>query len=267
MSNVFNFKRFVKYLRHDLVSAWQNAGISVVVIACMPVWFFAIYELFSVVFGHGFADMSVYAGIAAYLVSFVLAIIFLPVQIYGNITDKRPGSNWLLVPASAFEKFLSMLLVLCVALPVSWLAVIALTDVLLPLTGLYNGPAVSKIFSSLDNLIAQFHSENRDFALGGPYGVYLNWCADILTFALGAIFFRKNKIVYTFLSIMGIGIAISVVAGIFFSNCGFDLNFGPEDINEDSIMRWLNICVYAVYAVEFALLDLGLFFRIKTLKH
>ena len=267
MSNVFNFKRFVKYLRHDLVSAWQNAGMSVIVIACMPVWFFAIYELFSVVFGHGFADMSVYAGIAAYLVSFILAVIFLPVQIYGNITDKRPGSNWLLVPASAFEKFLSMLLVLCVALPVVWLAIIACTDVLLPLTGIYDGPAISRIFSSLDSVIAQFHSDNVDFAMGGPYGVYLNWCADILVFALGAIVFRKNKIVYTFLSLMGIGIAISVVAGVFLSNWGFDLNIGPEDIDEDYLMRWLNIGVYAIYVVEFALIDLGLFFRIKTLKH
>ena len=53
MSNIFNFKRFGKYFCYDLRTAWQNAGISVIVISLMPIWYFLLDELFSIVFnGH-----------------------------------------------------------------------------------------------------------------------------------------------------------------------------------------------------------------------
>ena len=267
MSNTFNFKRFGKYLCHDLMSAWQNAGVSVITVACMPLWFFAIYELFCLVFKGSFGTMSTGLGIAAVLVSFFLAVIFFPVQIYGKVTDKRPGSNYLMLPASAFEKTLSMLIVLCVALPLIWVAIISANDLLLSLTGIYNGPVVESISGGIEKMLAEFHTENMDLAIGGPYALYLSWCADALAFALGAILFRKNKIVYTFLSLMGIGILITIVIGLIANGFNFDFNLGPEDINEDSLMRLLNIIIYSLYVIEFAVLDLGIYFRIKTLKH
>ena len=63
---------------------------------------------------------------------------------------------------------------------------------------------------------------------------------------------------------MGIGLLITICAGIAF---GGDVNISPEDINEDRLMRLLNMALYIIYVVEFALLDLGIFFRIKSLKH
>ena len=63
---------------------------------------------------------------------------------------------------------------------------------------------------------------------------------------------------------MGIGLFITICAGIAF---GGDVNISPEDINEDRLMRLLNMALYILYVVEFALLDLGIFFRIKSLKH
>ncbi|MBQ9310623.1 MAG: hypothetical protein IJ222_07145 [Bacteroidales bacterium] len=265
MSNTFNIKRFAKYLRYDLLSAWQNAGLSVIVIACMPVWLFAIYELYALVFGGGFSAISANAVVAAYVVSFMLATIFFPVQVYGKLTDRRPGSDWLLVPASRFEKFLSMLLVLCAALPLVWLAVIVCSDLLISFTPLYDGPAIGKAVGGMGAVFAEIHSDNVNLALNAPFAIYLSWCADILFFVLGAIFFRKNKIVHTFLTLMGIGILISLVAGFFASSGLFDIEV--RGVNEDAFMRWFNVGVYALYVIEFALLDLGIYFRIKTLKH
>lgn len=265
MSKIFNFKRFGKYFRYDIVSAWQNAGVTLLAIAAMPLWIFAIQQLFSIVFAGEFAAMPMGLTVTTYILSFLFAIIFFPVQHYGRLTDKKAGSDWLLIPASRFEKFLSMLLLLCVIVPVVWLAVIAACDGALYLIfGTYPEMGIKTITSGLGAVLAEFHSENIDFAVSGPYATYLSWCGNILTFALGAILFRKNKVVLTFLCMMGIGLFITICAGIAF---GGDVNISPEDINEDRLMHLLNMTLYILYVVEFALLDLGIFFRIKSLKH
>lgn len=266
MSNTFNFKRFWKYLRYDLVSAGQDSGTLLISIAAMPVWFFVIQQLFSLVFSGEFRPISTTALIIAYIISFTLAVIFFPVQHYGKLTDKKAGSDWILVPASRFEKFLSLLIVCCVAVPIVWLAIIAACDGLLYLIfGTYDTFILPKIFESVGSASAQIHTDNVQFAFSGPLFTYFSWCQNILAFALGAIFFRKNKIVYTFLTLMAIGIVCTIIAAAVFGNDS--IIYKPEAISEDSLLRMLNFGMYALYVVIFAVLDLALYFRVKTLKH
>ena len=264
MSNTFNFKRFWKYLRYDLVSAVQDSGTLLVSIAAMPVWFFIVQQLFSVVFSGEFKDISPTAIIFAYVISLTVTVIFFPVQHYGKLTDKKAGSDWILIPASRFEKFLSLILVCCVAAPIAWFAIIAACDGLLSLIfGTYDTFVLPTIFQAMGSAVAEVHTENVNFAFNGPLFTYLSWCENILAFALGAIFFRKNKIVYTLLTMMGIGLVCTIVTAAIF---GGDVHIEPEDINEDSLLRLLNFGLCALYVVVFALLDLGLYFRIKTIK-
>ena len=264
MSNTFNFKRFWKYLRYDLVSAAHDSGTMLISIAAMPVWFFAVQQLLSLVFSGEFKPIDNAAIIIAYLVSFAVTVIFFPVQHYGKLTDKKAGSDWILVPASRFEKFLSLLVVCCVAAPLVWLVVIVACDGLLSLVfGTYDTFVFPKIFESIGGAVAEVHTDNIKFAFNGPVVTYLSWCENILAFTLGAIFFRKNKIVYTFLSLMGIGIACTLIfAGIF----GGDVHIDLEDVSEDRMLRMINYGMYTLYVVVFAILDLGLYFRIKTIK-
>ena len=266
MSNTFNFKRFWKYLRYDLVSSVQDSGTLLISIAAMPVWFFIVFQLFCLVFTREFRDISSAAIVFAYLISFTITIIFFPVQHYGKLTDKKSGTDWILIPASRFEKFLSMLLVCCVAAPIVWLAVIAACDGLLSLLfGTYDTFVLPTIFQSISDAVAEVHSENVDFAVKGPVFLYLSWCENILAFTLGSIFFRKNMIVYTLLTMMAIGIVCTLVSvGVLGQD---SVVYTPETINEDSLMRLLNYGLYAIYVVVFTLLDLGLYFRIKTIKH
>jgi hypothetical protein len=265
MNKTFNFKRFGKYFRYDLVSAWQNAGVSILTIAAMPVWFYVIAQLISVVFKGHFADFSTGGILAAYMVSFILVFLFFPVQHYGRITDKKAGSDWVLIPASRFEKFFSMLLVTCVALPVAWLGVIASCDGLMTLLlSNYDGMGLVAVMDGLKGAMTEIHTDNVSLAFNAPSLLYLEWCGNILLFTLGAIFFRRNKIVYTFLSIFAIGLAATLAIGLVF---GGNIEIQPQDISEDRIMRLFNMGLYLFYIVSFALLDLGLYFRIKTLKH
>lgn len=266
MNNTFDIKRFWRYLRYDLVSAIQDSGTLLVSLAAMPAWFFLIQQLFSLVFGHEFRPINTPSLIFAYLVSLTMIVIFFPVQHYGKLTDKKAGSDWILLPASRFEKFLSMLVVCCVAAPIAWFAMITACDGLLYLVfGTYNTFAMPEIFHSINGMIAHVHTDNVQFAMNGPVSVYLSWCQNILAFGLGAIFFRKNKIVYTFLALMAIGIVCTVTsAGIIGADSPL---YKPEAIDEDNLMRLLNFGIYAIWVVVFVLLDLGLYFRIKTIKH
>lgn len=268
MNNTFDLKRFGKYFRYDLVSAWQNAGVSMLTIAAMPVWFFLIVQLFSIVFSGDFCTFASPVIMVAYIVSIVLVELFFPVQHYGHLTRKKEGSDWILLPASRFEKFLSMLLITCVVVPLVWLLVIASCDGILTLVfNNYDGMGLVNILHTFDKVFGPFgelHTTNVQFIFGGPVLCYLSFASSILSFTLGAIFFKKNKIVYTFLSLLGIGILFSIIAGILTHG---HLEIDPSSFNDDSLMRAFNALMVGIYVVEFAVLDILIYLRVKTIKH
>ncbi|MBR5702863.1 MAG: hypothetical protein IKX45_01255 [Bacteroidales bacterium] len=267
MNNTFDLKRFGKYFRYDIVSAWQNAGVSILTIAAMPVWFFVIVELFSLVFTGGFCKFSFSVILTAYIVSIVLVELFFPVQHYGHLTRKKDGSDWILLPASRFEKYLSMLLVTCVVVPVVWLVVIASCDGILTLAfSNYDGMGLANILHNFDKVfgaMGELRTENVQFIFDGPWLCYLSFASSILCFTLGAIYFKKNKIVYTFLALIGVGILCSIGAGIVTNG---HLEFDPTDFSDDSLMRGFNTLMVLIYVVEFAVLDILIYLRIKTIK-
>lgn len=268
MNNTFDLKRFGKYFRYDLVSAWQNAGVSILTIAAMPVWFYLIVQLFSIVFTGSFCNFSSAVIIVSYVVSIILVELFFPVQHYGHLTRKKDGSDWILLPASRFEKFLSMLLVTCAVVPVVWLVVIASCDGILTLAfSNYGGMGLVNLLHSFDKVfgpMGELHTTNVQFIFSGPWLCYLSFASSILSFTLGSIFFKKNKIVYTFLTLIGVSIVFSIGAGLL-SNGNFDID--PSRFNEDSIMRGFNTFMVLIYVVEFAVLDILIYLRIKTIKH
>ena len=148
--------------------------------------------------------------------------------------------------------------------PIVWFAIIAASDGLLSLVfGTYDTFVLPAIIDAITKGVNELHTENVKLLFNGPWFVYLSWCQNILAFALGAIFFRKNKIVYTFLTLMAIGILCTIITAVVF---GGEVHISPEDITDDKLMRMLNWGLCAMYVVIFAVLDLGLYFRIKTIK-
>ena len=266
MNKTFSFQRFSKYFVYDLKSSWHNAGITLLIVSCMPVFVFAFYELFSLLFAQKFGYLNHGAVIAGYVTSFAIAFLSFPTRQYGRITDKKAGSAWVLLPASAFEKFLSMLLICCIVVPAVWISLMAATDGLLSLIFKHYGDmTLPVIFNGVKAMTDALMAEGFNFGVGLGTNFWLNWCADILFFALAAIVFKKNKIIYGFLVLWGIGVLLSIILGvglIMSGNTNVDLN-----VDHESFVKFMNVFILIVYFVEFALLDLGLYFRIKTIKH
>lgn len=268
MNNVFSFARFRKYFRYDLSMAGNKAGVSILVLMFFPLYSFFFFQLFSFLFTGHMSPMSAGNSVFAYLVCFMISVISIPMRCYGGITRRGEGGNWVLRPASAFEKFLSILLITCVVMPVVWLAGMAFSDWLLSVVFPdYVSFGLPKIIASLEAILAEFHADDGTMlAISVPYSLYLSWCENILVFTLGAIFFRKNKVVCTFLALIALGVALSVFSVPVVKSIG-GMNLLPSVPDGNTIVRYINTTVYGLYLLVFAALDLGIFFRIKTIKH
>ena len=267
MNKTFDFGRFRRYFCYDLASDCKKAGISVLTLSLFPFYSFFFFELFSLILSGSMSSMNIGNSIFAYIVSFFIIVILFPVRCYGEITDRRKGSNWLLRPASAFEKYLSMILITCVVLPAVWLAGMFLSECALHLLfPSYVSIGLPRMVEGLDAILAQFHTDaGKTLAINAGVSLYLDWCQDILVFLLGAVLFRHNKIVYTFLSIMGLSFLFSLVSIPLAKMISVE-DLQALALDSENVLMWFNIFIYSVSIVTFAALNLGIYFRIKSIK-
>lgn len=277
MKNIFDFNRFGKFLKHELVRAYNENGLSILILGIMPAMLFLLIEVFALLINNGEFIPYRWCGFTAVFISLIIGAFTLPLKLYGPVTDKRFGSEWLMLPASKFEKWLSVILITCVAIPACIAVILFATDGLLSLcfNNLYGPSVLTKFnFSDLTNFIASLSNEFSDDFSGEKLhmsvaGISLaSWMSYILIFTLGAILFKKNKFGKTLLCLFGISIAISWITTIL--ALVFDWSDIFMDINIDSLEDLNRICIYwklATILVDILLPMYLIWLRIKTLKH
>ena len=118
MNNIFNFNRFGKVLVNDLKTKYITKFFTITGIALFP-FVFVLISFFR-------RDVPVYmeGDLRCFLIFlFGTVIMFLaPFIIYGNVNRRKRGTDYIMLPASSFEKYLSMLLVCIVVVPVTAIA-------------------------------------------------------------------------------------------------------------------------------------------------
>lgn len=270
MNNTFSIKRFWNYLLHDLGSARSDSGLTLAIIGAMPVFQFFIAQAFSLVFNGQTVVMGDWGKVPAYLTAFFIALVYFPAKHYGGLTDKKQGSDWLMLPASVLEKWGSMLLITCLVVPFLLVAELVLTDGLLSIIfpGTYGATAFSKIAYMMKGVWIELSTPEGGLAMSWPLVFFLNWCEGVLFFTLGAIWFKKSKVGKTFLAAFILGMAISLlVAGTMKAIGLSNLHIDNMDMAPEGFIRIMNITVWSIYAVYFMVLDLLLYLRVKTLRH
>ena len=108
MDKYFDLKRFGQYLKYDLNNLRANYGLTLLILACFPVVLYVIYILINLIFNGllgGWADWhwsspSMGFRIGMFFVCLIVLVVSFPSQQYGKLTEKRYGSDWLLIPAS-----------------------------------------------------------------------------------------------------------------------------------------------------------------------
>ena len=288
MNDIFNIRRFGKYLASDAASCAANYGLSMLLISLMGLIIYAGTVIMGLIFTGEWSGPELGFRFAAFAVSAFVLMMTMPVKCYGRITEKRFGSEWLMVPASSFEKFLSITVMTVVVMPLAVCGVYLCVDAILcaldPTCG--NG-----LFSSFKGLIDGFVNlsiaTNSDMAQYPALAEFIKqvscpwlYVDDViglfLTFAAGAVLFKKNKTVKTILAFIGVSAALGSIVAPFansafqeFASQAFMLHT-PEGMNSffshgifqhAALIDTVNDTV-----ANIALLAI-IYFRIKTLKH
>lgn len=268
MNKIFSLKRFGRYFVYDLNNTRNNYGLSLLVTGLMPVILYVFYHLYSIIFTQGWGTMDriptyVILGLAVLIVT-----VTAPVKIYGGITDKKMGSDWLLIPASVFEKCLSMFLILGILVPCVFLAIFAGSDCLLGLLDSSHSATLignPELWNGIGEMIDR--ADGPSFTNCIFLAAWLNWLEGIFLFALGALCFKKGKVVKTILVTWLLSSVLSFILFPIITNVDFDFKDFFEGLTVERVEFFINFIINIVYAVVIGGLMAGIYFRVKTIKH
>ncbi|MBR4818192.1 MAG: hypothetical protein IKZ72_06090 [Bacteroidales bacterium] len=270
MNNVFDIKRFGRYFAYDLNNARNNFGVSALTVGLLPLILLFFNTLFGLVFTGDVPQVALPAKVVILVFAFIIVAISGPVKLYGHLTERRSGSDWLMIPASSFEKFLSMALMLCIVLPVAVLGLFSICDLLLSwIVPVYGDSVVRQLGSGLDKLADIDNVSVMFLSPGGTVvSTWLNWCVGILPFALGAICFKKGKAAKTILCLIGFNMLLSLIIAVIFKSVDMS-NFETffENLTADNAGFWVNFFINAFYFVVVGGMLTALYFRVRTIKH
>ena len=272
MNEIFNFNRFWTYFKYDLKQMWRNHSKAAIMIGGASAIFYVIWVLASLVFTQHWSSPIIYARMGVFFLAFAILELYM-VRSYGYLTEKKAGSNWLMVPASKAEKFVSMLLMVCIVIPLLFFVVYMVIDGFLSLVDPTYGQA---LFTSISTLYTQVINGITAFGAESPvtftpaslvFPTLIGFFCDLLYFLLCGICFKKNKIVGAFAILFGISMLTSLLMGLFLPQ--YVMNF-QANADEEQLVHWVVNWMNGSIAFS-CLLTLGLAWgvwrRIKTIQH
>ena len=253
MKEIFDFKRFGKYFVSDMRSCAANYGYSLALICLMGVIIYVGTVTMGLLFNASWGGPECGFRNSVFSLSMFVMAVTMPVKCYGSLTEKRAGSQWLMIPASKLEKFLSMVLITAVVIPMIAFCISLGLDALLCAVDHTCGSSLISAFISADQKI------NSIISLS-------------LSFLLGAIFFKSSKTVKTFLVLFALGtVTMTVLFMILFNGVNMAELVENEALANEIVgngpFGGNSFIPVLCCTVSYILLLAGIFFRIKTLKH
>lgn len=274
MSNVFNLKRFGNYFAYDCRRAWNLFGLILILAALAPAVVFIIQQLFSLILDGHMSETNVGVHLGFLVLGAAVVAMIAPSTIYGSLTEKKSGSSWLMIPASSFEKWLSMSLVLTLVIIAAFCLVFFAGDGIMSLLfpGTYGSWTASEISSAYSKYLNALNNNEMPITINFPALLFTGMAEWVLVFAIGALYFKRAKIAKTILVLIGLSIITGIITSFIMVN-------GGADFIKDLVQRMdfiyeprKVITIFNVLMSLRTIIVLGgllawLFFRIKTLKH
>lgn len=266
MNNIFDFKRFGNYFLYDLRNAKNNYALSLLICGTLPIIVFAFAQLLSLIFMQRFTTLEMIPKLMQFGIAYTIVLLGAGAKIYGNLTEKRSGSNFLMIPASTFEKWLSMVLIVCIVLPVGLLSLQLGSDALMSLLfPNHYGDRVLEL-SFLQGWIDSLSESGVSIKF--EWLCFLDWVSSILVFVLGALCFKKSKIGKTILCLFAFSTILSIIAVILVGHRGPDfIGFFDRDMSPIEAVNIVNWILNINFLVLIGGLLGGIYYRLRTLKH
>ena len=276
MSDTFNFQRFGRYFRFDISRMWRNNTKTAVLLGCGSVITVLIVGLFGLLFDfqwHTANDPFRFFGFL-----FCLGVLeLLMAKTYGFVTDRKEGSDFLMIPASTLEKWLSMLLICLVVIPVLFLLTYGIVDgfvcAILPGAGhpLYwwVGEGISGIRDGFAELNAGLAAKQipLQYSLGSIIvPTIVGACCNYLFFLLCGLIFKRHKILNAILVMMIVTSIFSLIAPHILPDIAAQV-VGMSEAEaitySDGIFRVTTL----ITGLIAALLALGCYIRLRKIAH
>ena len=287
-NDIFNVNRFGRYFVSDFRNCTANYWLSMLLISLMGVVIYIGTVLMGLAFTGEWGGPDKTFRVFTFGVSMFVLMTTMPVKCYGKVTEKRFGTSWLMIPASTFEKVLSMVLMTIFVAPLISGGIYLACDAFLCAVDKTCGAA---IIPSLKELYQFFISSS--FATEGDieqFPAIAHFVKEIsnpwlyvddvigisLWFLAGAVVFKSGKTAKTILAFFAFSAVISIVATPFMSTYfkEFAMRMTVMD-SAEAVDRLFNLGIMRHAAlfdtindtVANLLLLACIFFRIKTLKH
>ena len=272
MNEIFNFNRFWTYFKYDLKQMWRNHSKAAILIGGASAIIYVIWVLISLVFAQRWGAPPMVARAIVFGLAYTILIIY-TARTYGHLTEKKAGSAWLMIPASKAEKFVSMLLMTLIVIPVLFLVVYFAIDGFLSLVDPTYGQAlitgISGLYTTAVNMItnlgAEFPITFSPSSLIFPSIISL--FSNFLYFLLCGICFKKNKIVGAFAILFGLSMVSSLLMGLLVPQY---VQYYSGDVPDEQMLRWVVNWVNGSIIFSCLLtagLAWGVWRRIKTIQH
>ena len=282
-NDVFNFNRFGRYLVTDTKNAISRYGISLLVLASFSFAGYLLAGLCSSVLNGSWYSMPVAGRVTIFF--FVTAIVLAmgPAKMFGFITDKKEGSDFLMLPASPLEKTISMVIISCIFMPLSFFAIYMSLDQVLCMIDYNCGDSLIVSihefrFDSVAQTMKTIQSD-ENFMLTHPIAMFDDIAQVVLTFLLGALLFKTSKTAKT----IGCMILLSVVLVMIYipliTSGAFDVlkegiinGMTPDEmLSQFPVMAWISrhmiLTDFIVDTVVNVILFLLIWLRVKKIKH
>lgn len=259
MSDIFDINRFYKYFVYDFKQIIGRYGISFFAICMMP---FTILIINKVLFIP--LNIDSYPGTAQrfsiVVLSYMVLFMTFTSKVYGRLSNRQEGRAWILAPASLFEKYLSMMLISLIIVPVTFFIGYGVSDFL-----------VCMLFPECQEPLFHIHPSDNlplEFTLRGYPMVFLCMMVPMSVFLAGSLIFKKWKIsksVFLSLAIclfMSYLISWNVFPEIILCNIE---KMKEEDVS--NLEFHLNLVFYCFTCIPIIIFSTVIWFVLKNLKH
>ncbi len=253
-SEVFDLGRVWRYFRYDVVSCISGQGLSLLVVSVMPLFLLFVTGIVSVIFtpSHSWTFPQESLRVIALVFSVIFVVIQFPTRMYGALTEKKYGSQWILLPASRLEKFLSMMIVSLVLVPFAFMLVYGLSDYLAALLD----PAGEPMLFG-----AKAFGEDASLLSAGAGGLWIGWnyiASSIIVFLLGAVVFKKRKVALTFLCFIAFFMVVSTIFALVAKSWDWEqiiknLDIKYAELTYSQLVNKINAIIWACTIIWFAL--------------
>lgn len=127
MNNTFSWHRFGQVLWHDMKNIWPRMGI---LMLCLIIPAMLVYLFYWVSKGE-ILSIEVYNRLGVILIMIMIVVVVAPSMLYKECNNSKNGIYFAMLPASKLEKYLSMLLMTIVIVPLLFTVSICMVDTIM----------------------------------------------------------------------------------------------------------------------------------------